>query len=62
MSKRYGVFCPDCDTFIEIGAVAPPYKNAVTFYAAPTGPIPCKECGSSYLYDKLVTENGEPLP
>lgn len=63
MAKRYGVFCGNCYccAFIEQGEVSAPYRNEITFYTAPSDPVRCENCGRSYLYGQLVTENGEPL-
>jgi hypothetical protein len=51
MSLRYGVDCASgLGHFIPLEYVTNDAGNAITFYAVPTEPILCPDCGFSALY------------
>jgi hypothetical protein len=50
MTPYYGVECNLCGIVIVLGKRADRRGKEITFYVAPLKPIPCPECGGSYLY------------
>jgi hypothetical protein len=54
MSRHYGVICGGCEKPIVLGDAFTFDKDQLPVYAAPLDPIPCKECGFSARYSKVI--------
>lgn len=52
MTKYFGVKCKSCEDSIPLARVTPDNSGEVTIYLVPLEPVPCRACGSSFLYDK----------
>jgi hypothetical protein len=52
MSQYHAVKCKTCDATIILGdPIKGKIPNALIIAMPPSEPVPCNECGSSYLYD-----------
>jgi endogenous inhibitor of DNA gyrase (YacG/DUF329 family) len=54
MREVFGVLCKTCEAALVIGDAEPaePFEaDKLVIYTAPLIPVPCPECGSSYIYE-----------
>lgn len=51
MARYYGIECKTCGGTIALGKCDKKTGKFATFYAVPRDAVPCRACGSNYLYD-----------